>query len=133
MLSGNEAGRPRRGQQLIRFGVTTGVGVALSFILPVVLREALNVPATVAVAVGFATSYAANFVLHRTFVFRSTHSWSRDAWRYLLTNGVLRLVEYGSFLMLHKVAGVHYAAAVFVVLSMSTVVKFFAYRQLFGR
>ena len=125
-------GKPRLWQQAARFGVATGVGVALSLILPVLLREALGVAAPAAVAVGFAASFVANFVLHRTFVFNSRNDWARDAWRYLVTNGSLRLLEYGAFLVLHQGAGIHYAVSVFVVLSVSTVVKFFAYRRLFA-
>lgn len=97
-----------------------------------VLHEVSAVPVRAAVAAGFAASYLVNFLLLRSFVFRSANKALHDAPRYLVTNGALRLIEYGAFLALHEALHINYAVSIFLILATSTVVKFFAYQRLFG-
>ena len=117
---------------LVRFAMSSGLSAMLSFALPVMLHEFLLVPVRVSVAIGFATSYLLNFLMLRSFVFRSANSLRGDASKYLVVNGAFRLAEYFAFLGLNEGIGIDYAAAVLIVLTLSTIMKFFGYRRLFS-
>lgn len=123
----------RLAQQLLRFGLSSGLSATLSFLLPIALHEAGRVPERLAVAIGFVLAYLFNFAMLRMFVFRSRNSLGTDALRYLPLNGVFRLVEYGGFLFLEGALSLGYIASMFTVLTISTVLKFFGYRRLFRR
>lgn len=116
---------------LRRFLMTSGLSATLSFILPTLLHELLGLPIKGAVATGFAAAYICNFLLLRTFVFKSMNTFRSDVIRYLVVNGAFRLAEYALFLVLLDVAGINYVLAVFLVLTVSTVLKFFGYRRIF--
>lgn len=128
----NTARRSGTIHQVFRFGLSSGMSAALSFILPVALHELGGVAERVAVAIGFACAYLFNFAMLRLFVFRSGNTLRQDALRYLPMNGAFRLAEYGAFLFLNSVLLLNYALAVFIVLTVSTVLKFFGYRRIFG-
>ena len=92
----------------------------------------VGVPEKTAVAIGFVTAYLGNMLLLRVFVFKSTNDWKRDIAGYIVTNGVFRLMEYGAFIALLNYAGLQYIPVLLIVLGVSAVVKFFAYRWLFA-
>lgn len=123
---------PLRGQ-VLRFGVSTGFSASLSFLLPIALHELAGVPENIAVAIGFLTAYAGNFLLLRKFVFRSSAQLRGQAWRYVVTNGLFRLCEYGAYLALTTYGGLDYRLAVFLVLVVAALLKFFAYRVVFSQ
>lgn len=129
------AGKPNAGliDHVVRFGMTSGLSAALSLGLPVLLHEGLGIAVQIAVATGFATSYLANFVMLRSFVFRSQKSLKADLPRYLVVNGSFRVIEYFAFLGLYEGLSMNYALAVLIILTLSTIMKFFGYRRLFGR
>lgn len=118
--------------QVMRFMVSTGFSAAMSFLLPIALHELFGVPEKTAVAIGFVTAYLGNMLLLRVFVFKSTNDWKRDIAGYIVTNGAFRLMEYGAFIALLNYSGLRYIPVLLIVLGVSAVVKFFAYRWLFA-
>ena len=104
----------------------------LSFVLPIALHEIGGLPEQVSVGIGFASAYLFNFLMLRIFFFRSRNSLRADALQYLPVNGAFRIAEYGAFLILNTVFSVDYILATFTVLAVSTILKFFGYRRLFG-
>lgn len=117
--------------QLLRFGVSTGFSAALSFGLPVLLHEWLAISPRRAVAIGFIIAYLGNILLLRLFVFRSRGSWMGQVLRYIPTNGAFRLCEYLGFLALYDHLRLDYRLALVLVLGVSAILKFFAYRLIF--
>jgi putative flippase GtrA len=73
-----------------------------------------------------------NFVMIRSFVFRSKRARSRDLFYYVASAATFRGVEYVIFLILYRLAGLFYVAALLLTLGLSTLVKFVWYRLLFG-
>jgi putative flippase GtrA len=118
--------------QIFRFGISTGFSAALSFGFPLLLHEYLGVPEVLAVAIGFATAYVGNIWLLRNYVFRSTGSWRSEVFRYVIWNGVARLLEYATFYLLFRSLGFDYRIALLLVLGVSAVLKFFLYRWVFA-
>ena len=117
--------------QLARYGLSTLFSASLSFGLPVLLREVFGLESWLAVAIGFAIAYVGNLLLLKLFVYRSKGGWGGDTARYVVTNGAFRLAEYGAYLALERLAGLDYRIAVLIVLAVSAVLKFFAYRYVF--
>ena len=117
--------------QFMRFGLSSGLSATLSFLLPIALHEAGDVPERLAVAIGFVSAYIFNFAMLRLFVFRSRNSLRTDLLRYLPLNGAFRLGEYGAFLLLEETLSLGYIASMFIVLAISTALKFFGYRRVF--
>ncbi len=103
----------------------------MSLGLPILLHDFLGVGEKLAVAVGFATAYVGNILMLRLFVFRSRGSWLGQVSRYVPTNGLFRLAEYLGFLGLFQYVGIDYKIAVIIVLGISFIFKFFAYRWIF--
>lgn len=122
---------PGVAHQLMRFGLSSGLSGMLSFLLPIALHEIGGVPERLAVAVGFVSAYIFNFAMLRLFVFRSRNSLRADTLRYLPLNAAFRLAEYGGFLLLEGMLSLGYIASLFIVLTISTVLKFFGYRRVF--
>lgn len=118
---------------LVRFGLATLASASLSFLLPIILHEWGGMGERSAVGLSFAIAYAFNFLTLRRLVFASKASLGRDLWRYALVNALFRIAEFFAFAALRSAAILSYAAALLVVLAVSTLVKFFAYRWLFGR
>ena len=115
----------------MRFGLSSGLSAMLSFLLPIALHEAEEVPERLAVAIGFVSAYIFNFVMLLLFVFRSRNSLRTDLLRYLPLNGAFRLGEYGAFLLLEETLSLGYIGSMFIVLAISTALKFFGYRRVF--
>jgi putative flippase GtrA len=104
----------------------------LSFAFPLLLHEQLGVSQTLAVGIGFATAYLGNIWLLRKFVFRSAGNLRHEVFRYVIWNGVARLLEYATFLALIRSLGFDYRVALLLVLGVSAVLKFFLYRWVFA-
>lgn len=117
--------------QAMRFMVSTGFSATLSFLFPIMLHEWFGIDTDVAVAIGFATAYVGNIFLLRVFVFRSRGPWRRQTMRYVATNGVFRLAEYGAFYALSNLVQLDYRLAILFVLAVSSGLKFIAYRWIF--
>lgn len=117
---------------LTRFTLATLASASLSFLLPIVLHEWAGLGERAAVGLSFGIAYAFNFLTLRRLVFASKASLGRDLWRYALVNALFRIAEFFAFSALRSAAILSYAAALLFVLTASTLVKFFAYRRLFG-
>lgn len=116
-----------------RFAVATFASALLSFGLPLALHEVMGLGERLSVGLSFAIAYAFNFIMLRRMVFASEAGWRRDLGLYAGVNATFRLGEFLAFAALRSSAVLSYAAALLVVLTLSTMVKFFAYRRLFGR
>ena len=115
----------------MRFGLSSGLSATLSFLLPIALHEAGGFPEPLAVGIGFVSAYIFNFATLRLFVFRSRNSLRADLVRYLPLNGAFRLGEYCAFLVVDEAHSLGYIASMFIVLAISTALKFFGYRRVF--
>lgn len=104
----------------------------MSFAAPIALHEGLGISEKVAVAIGFVIAYLGNILLLRVFVFKSANDWKHDFFGYIVTNGAFRLIEYGAFIYLIAHSSLNYMITLLIVLSLSSFIKFFAYRRLFG-
>ena len=124
--------RRRTVGQLLRFGFTTGLSAIVSVGLPAFLHEILGIEQKIAVAISQSTVLLLNFLMIRAFVFRSRRGARRDLAYYVGSTIGFRTAEYGLFLVLFELAGLYYLTALVVTLGISTVIKFFWYRNLFG-
>jgi putative flippase GtrA len=124
----------RRGgaSPLARFAVSSGTSAAVTVGLPVLLHEFGGAREQVAVAISQGCVLLINFVMIRTFVFRSRRARGRDLSYYLASAVAFRGLEYGLFLLLFEAAGLFYVVALVATLGISTVVKFVWYRLLFA-
>lgn len=117
---------------LSRFALATLASALLSFLLPILLHEKAGLGERTAVGLSFAVAYVFNFLTLRRLVFASRASLGRDLWRYALVNALFRIAEFLAFAALRSAEILSYAAALLLVLAVSTLIKFFAYRRLFG-
>ena len=118
-------------RQAVKFAKTTVVSASLTLGLPVLLVEAFNLQQNTAVLVGFVCAYFFNMIVLRYYVFGSRNSWLRDFLKYAVANGIMRMLEFGSFVLLAGKLSIHYVAAILIVLCVGTVTKFFIYREVF--
>lgn len=118
-------------RQFVKFLITTGFSACLSLVLPITLVELFGFSQRAAVLIGFMLSYLFNIVAVRGFVFESQAHWVRDLVKYVIMNGALRALEFVAFLIFVEWFGVYYAAALFIILVVATIIKFFAYRYVF--
>jgi len=70
-----------------------------------------------------------NFALSRVFVFRSTGRFAYQLPRFLSIALVMRAAEYLMFIGLFRMASVPYLVAIAASLVMSSLIKFFVYRN----
>ena len=117
---------------IVRFGTATVASASLSFLLPLALHAWAGLGERLSVAIAFVVAYGANFLMLRRMVFASKTGWARDLAFYAVVNAAFRVAEFLLFAALRAWAILPYAAALLAVLALSTIVKFFAYRRLFG-
>jgi len=118
---------------VVRFGTATAASASLSFLLPLALHAWAGFSERLSVAIAFCIAYGANFLMLRRVVFASKTGWGRDLAFYAVVNAAFRLAEFLFFTALRAWSILPYAAALLAVLALSTIVKFFAYRRLFGQ
>ena len=115
-------------RQILRYGFMTALSAAVTLGLPAILRELFLVDEEIAVAIGLFCAFVLNFVTIRKYVFGSSGPVRKELSKFVLASGIFRILEYGMFLVLHSVAGVHYTVATATVLVLSLAVKFVSYR-----
>lgn len=78
--------------RLMRFGA---VGVASNVVYFTVLfvLDALSVPVELSGALSYLTSMGVNYVLQRSFTFRTTKSHGQAAWRFVAVHGIAMAVN----------------------------------------
>lgn len=117
---------------MLKFALSTGLSATISFGLPVALIEIFCMKHGRAVAIGFFGAYILNIFLIRGFVFASQSHWVRDIVIYVVTNGAFRVLEFVAYVLMVEWVHIHYAIALFSVLGLSALAKFFTYRRIFS-
>jgi putative flippase GtrA len=115
-------------RQLVRYGLSTGISVSVTVVLPILLHELFAVREERAVLIAFNTALVVNFLTLRHFVFSKGGSALRDLAFYGAINILFRVAEYGAFSLLFATLGLHYVIAILIVLFISAIVKFLVYR-----
>ena len=95
-------------KETFRYFVATAISACLSVLLPVSLHEIVGWSEEVAVGAGLIVVMLINFVVIRTYVFRSSGHIGRQMLGFIASSGVFRLGEYGLFLLFHQVLGVYF-------------------------
>jgi putative flippase GtrA len=134
MSAGRKPSLPRHEipGQLWRFGLSSAFSATVSLGLPLVLHEWLRLDPTLSVGISQTTVLLANFLMIRMFVFRSQSGARGDFLRYTGSAVAFRGLEFLTFLLLFRFAGLFYFTALVLTLAASTAIKFFWYRCLFG-
>jgi len=115
---------------LVRFFVGGLLSVGVTLGVTAYLHEIVGVHERIAAAVGFACALVTNFLFMRFYVFRGTPvPLLRQLAMFLASSGVFRGLEYAGFWATNA-AGVHYLAALVLVLGCSFVIKFVVYEKL---
>jgi putative flippase GtrA len=112
----------------LRYMVMTAMSAVLSLGVPFVLYEGFSVPPNIAVAVGLAAAFLANFATAKLYVFRKNGSIASQFGRYAFVSVLFRGAEYVAFLLVHDLLGIQYMAALIGVLFTSFLLKFMAYK-----
>jgi putative flippase GtrA len=116
-----------------RYLLATGFSALMSLGLPVLFVDVFGWRAELAVAAAFVIAFLVNFLIHKFLVFRSAGRVLREFLGFAATNGLMRLVDYAGFLLLYRVAGLHYLVALVAVLTVTSLLRFLAFRRIFGR
>ena len=116
------------GRQAYRYLLVTGLSAVTTVALPTFLHEILGIEEEIAVAIALVIAFCINFLMARSYIYESDGHLGGQALKFLATSGLFRLAEYAGFLVLHTWLGVVYWIALIVVLVVSSVLKFFAYR-----
>jgi len=114
-----------------------GVGifsVLVNICVTTILHEALGVPEEHAYLIGLATVLVMNFLACRYVIFSdSKGDIRRQAVGFLISSMAFRGAEYGCFLVLHSLMGVHYIIGIVAISGVSFLAKFFFFgRVVFG-
>lgn len=114
--------------QGLRFLVMTGISAMLSLGVPFVLHEAFSVTPNMAVVVGLAFAFVANFLVSKYYVFHNKGRAGAQMARFALVSFLFRASEYVAFLVLHEGFGIQYMLALISMLATSLLLKFFVYK-----
>ncbi len=118
--------------QMMRFGLVTGMSASVTVGLPVVLHEFGNISPRIAVAISFVAGFAFTFLATRRLVFNSKSKPWRDLLVFAGSTALFRSAEYLTFLLLMDSLGLYYVLALLISLVFSMVLKFFWYRYVFA-
>ncbi|WP_205480378.1 GtrA family protein [Sphingomonas arenae] len=132
---GNSEPQPRlsRIAELLRFGASSAASALLSLGLPVLFHEGIGLSVQLSVGMSQLLMLAANYLMLRTFVFRSRGRVRGEAASYLASAATFRGLEYLAFTALYQLARLPYFPALVAVLLVSTIAKYAWYRWVFGR
>lgn len=119
--------------RLFRWGVNTGASFIVNLGLTIGLHEGMGVRPEVAYGVALASVFFMNFIFFRYYVFAQEQPAPIGQQFAAYTGSAIsfRLAEYGSFILIHSLIGLHYVATVIVVQGVAFVIKFFFYGKLF--
>jgi putative flippase GtrA len=130
------AGSPlrRRGAETLRYAAVSGFSFCWILSASAFGVEVLGLAERLAVAIALFSALVINFTLLRAFVFpgQSAPIGAQFA-ATAVTSASFRLFEYGIFLALDALAGVHYLAATACAVTISAVGKFVVYRNVIFR
>jgi putative flippase GtrA len=121
------------GKALFRWAQLSCISFVINFGLTVVLHEWGQMSEEAAFAVALAVVLVMNFLLMRWYVYETKAGaiWQQFG-LYLCSAIVFRATEYGAFLLWHTWYGSDYRLVVVGISVISSGVKFFYYRFLFG-
>ena len=118
------------GGQFARWCGGSAASFAVNLGTSVLLHEGFGVDENAAVAVAYATTFCANFVVQRWLIFDARHHHAgRQAAAFAATSVAFRVAEYGLFLLLHEGLGVFYLLAQILVAGLGFFGKYFFYRR----
>lgn len=118
--------------QISRFLMVTAMSALVTLGLPIILHEVAGLSPPIAVGIAFVVAFCFTFVSTRRLVFASDGSVGRDLTIFVASTAAFRLSEYFVFLILSEKFAVHYVVALVFTLTISSVSKFFWYKQAFG-
>jgi putative flippase GtrA len=107
------------------------VGVPLNLVITSFVHEVLGRSPELAFAVALICVFTYNFFACRHIIFRATTGDPRRQMvKYAGLSGLLRLVEYLGFLVVHAILNVQYLLAAIIVLGTSFFLKYHLYGKL---
>jgi putative flippase GtrA len=115
-------------KQSVRYLLATVFSATVSFCLPVVLHEIAKMTEETSVAISFSVVFLVNFITARVFVFRSNVAPMFQLVKFAASSVFFRFVEYLAFLAALRFLGLHYLVALLLVLTISSIAKFFFQR-----
>lgn len=113
--------------QLFRFAQASVLSAGMSLGVPIALHEGLGISERIAVLIGLITALMVNFVVQRSYVFKSDGSANKQAIKFLGFSVLSRSGEYLAFNLLFSI-GINYIVALATVVTISAAIKFFVYR-----
>ena len=113
---------------LHRFFLMSGLSAGITFGSPIILHELAGFEEKDAVGLALVAAFVVNFLVARSYVFRSSGAMLPQLVRFASSSLAFRGGEYLAFLLLHSYAGMFYVFAVGIVLAISFVLKFLFYR-----
>lgn len=114
--------------ELHRYLHLAAISACVTLGLPVVLHEFALVEEKLSVGLSLLTAFFLNFLLARSYVFRTRTSLAPQLFRFAFANLTFRLSEYLAFLAIYHWLELFYALAVAIVLFLSFIIKFVLYR-----
>jgi putative flippase GtrA len=121
------------GGELLRFALVGALSYSLGVGLSAAFHGALGLGEPLAVGLALAIVLCTNFLLARTFVFRSRGPAHRELARFVATSVAARGGEYLLFLALLQALEINYLVALTAAMAVSNVLKFALYRSIVFR
>ena len=112
-----------------RYFLLSGLSAGITFGAPIILHELARFEEKDAVGLALVVAFVVNFLVARSYVFRSNVAMLPQLVRFGLSSLAFRGGEYLAFLFLHSYVGMFYVLAVGIVLAISFVLKFIFYRM----
>ncbi len=132
MASESDDFRQRHGalvHEIVRYlaagAFSYGMGIALS----AVFHEFAGVRQEIAVALSLTAIIITNFWIARKVIFRASGNAHGQFIRFASTSLIMRLLEYATFMLLLRKAGINYILSLTLAMAMSTCFKFLLYRM----
>lgn len=111
------------------FGLLGLVSFTLNLGLSALFHEVMGASEELAFGISLAVIFAVNFLACRYLIFDAAGgNLAQQLTAFTLSSLVFRGMEYGAFLLLHSLIGMHYLFAIITVLGTSMISKFFFYR-----
>ena len=119
--------------ELLRYVSLSALSAFVTIVCPILLHEVAGVREEAAVGLSLVAAFILNFVMFRSFVFRSTGRAPRQFVRYLVFSLSFRVLEYLGFLLLFRVFSILYSASIVIVFVVSYVVKYICWKYVVFR
>lgn len=114
-----------------RFIVASGVSAILTLALPEIFIRSMQLVPSAAVGISMAIAFVVNFINVKFFVFRSKKDWKSEFIHFLLSNGIIRLLEFFIFNAILLLSDYYYCIILAAVVLLSFVIKYLVFRIIF--